>query len=170
MKVAKTRSAEGGRAPTEAQPPRDPGDREAGSDECEELDECDVTVTAAQDHGHRRLDLRHGREDVDPAVGCVRDVSHRLLLLPQRGAREVVEHRVGQALRNRQGNDERVTMGQDGHCREDGDRPVAQRLAHRRDDHERRSRPSTNDPRDARNDEPAAEDDEKSCPGQRVGG
>ena len=97
-------------------------------------------------------------------------VDEYVLLLPQRGAREVVEHRVRQALRNRQGHDERITMGQDGHCREDGDRPVAQRLAHRRDDHERRPRPSTNDPRNARNDEPAAEEDEKSRPGKRVGG
>ena len=46
---------ERGRAPTEAKPPRDPGDREAGGYEREQLHERDVPVPAAQDHRHRRL-------------------------------------------------------------------------------------------------------------------
>ena len=170
MKVAKREAPKAAAPRPEAQTARDPGDRRAGSDEREELDECDVAVPAAEDHRHRRLDLRSGREDVDPAVGRIRDVPHRLLLLPQRGTREVVEHRVREALGNRQSNDERVSVRQDSHRREDRDRPVAQRLPHRRDEHERRSRPSTNRPCDPRKGEPATEDDEKSCPGQRVGG
>ena len=88
----------GSKAQTE--PARDPDDRYAREEEREELNDRDVTVSPAQDHRGHRLDLGVRREGVDALVGRIGDVGHGVLLLPQRGPREVVEERVPGALRN----------------------------------------------------------------------
>ena len=94
----------------------------------EDLDETDVPVAVAQDHRRHRLDLGDRREGVDPDVRSVEHVRDGVLLLPERGPREVVEQRVRQALREREGDGEQIEMHGDRERRECDDGPVVERL------------------------------------------
>ena len=95
----------------------------------EQLNEADEAVALAQDHRHRRLDLRARRKHVDPLVRGVRDVADGMLLLPERCPRQVVEHRVREALRYGERDDEEVCVGGGRERGEERHRTIAERFA-----------------------------------------
>ena len=128
VKVANARAPNSAAAPAQAQTPRDADDRDARGGQREELHETHVPVAVAQDHRRHRLDLGDRREGVDPDVRSVEHVRDGVLLLPERGPREVVEQRVRQALREREADEEQVEMHGDRESRERGDGPVVERV------------------------------------------
>ena len=130
---------ESSRGATQPEAPRDSEYRDARGDDREQLDEPDEAVSSAPDHRHRRLDLGARREDVDPLVRGVRDEAHRVLLLPERCPRKVVEHRVREALRYRERDDDEVSVegGREGGEQRHG--AIAERFARGRSERRRGS-------------------------------
>ena len=111
----------------------DPRDRDASESKRDQLHEAYVAVAAAEDHRCRRLDLCVRREYVDSHLRNVRDVGDRVLLLPESAPREVVEHGVGQALRDRQRDREEICLRDRGEPGKECDDRIPQRVSQLRE-------------------------------------
>ena len=127
----------------QADAPRDPADRDRGGDERGELDEADEPLGPTEDHRERVGDLGVRREAVQPGIVRSGNVGDRVLLLPERGTREVVPEGVVVVRRRAHDQRGRVREAAEHRDAENRDQRVARRVAargeHRSERRRRRS-------------------------------